>query len=539
MRPNKPSLARVLLISIPLILGIFLGGRYIVFQQIHKALRDRLSTLHKEGIDIKFDDARFNLWNGSFSIDNLVASVGKDSLDHGLKVSIPLLVVRGFQILPFITSHTLIIKEVRLHDPLLIYHDKAKFPDDNTRKTFLENLEIKNILLTNAALVLKDSLGIDTTLQASLQLEMQHLGLQKDRDSVIWNDVDLTVRHLQIDLPNSYYSCKVKSVHLMLSEGIFEVDSILLKPTLGKRAFMRKVNKQTDRIAGLISKFSIEGFQVYRDSVLNIHAGKLVTNFYLEIFRDKRYPFIKDFYTCLPAHFVQRLPFQFTVDSLQVKDSYVSYEEYPEKGDSSGRVFFDKLNASITGLHNKSATEKSVHMNAHAELMGAGSLDAHFVFPADTTKAYQATGTLKNFDMSRVNDMLGAAAKAKVKSGIMSEMKFNFQYNMLRSVGEVELEYKNLKIISLRENNKNEQATSFIKTLLLNTFILRKNMDEDQPDDEKTGAILFYRDTKRSIFNYWWKSVLSGIKSAYNIDKLESVVKKKADKRAEKAKRKS
>jgi hypothetical protein len=30
----------------------------------------------------------------------------------------------------------------------------------------------------------------------------------------------------------------------------------------------------------------------------------------------------------------------------------------------------------------------------------------------------------------------------------------------------------------------------------------------------------FYRDTRRSIFNYWWKSVFSGIKSAYKLDKL-------------------
>jgi hypothetical protein len=39
-------------------------------------------------------------------------------------------------------------------------------------------------------------------------------------------------------------------------------------------------------------------------------------------------------------------------------------------------------------------------------------------------------------------------------------------------------------------------------------------------DDKRKGNIGFDRDTKRSVFNYWWKSVLSGIKSAYNLDKL-------------------
>ncbi|HEY3401822.1 MAG TPA: DUF748 domain-containing protein [Ohtaekwangia sp.] len=511
----------------------------MIFRQVHKSLRERLTVLHKQGIDIRFADARFNIWNGSFSIDNLKASVGKDSVTHGLHASIPLLVVKGIQLIPFITSHTLKIEEISIYDPLLIYNDQAEFPNDKTRKSFLENIQISNIRLANAEVIMKDSLGADTIMQGNLQLEVQHLGLQKDRDSLIWNDADLTVRDLQLDMPASYYNLKIKNIRLMLSEGIFQIDSALIKPKLGKRAFMRKVNKQTDRIAGLIPKFSIEGFEIYRDTTLHIHAEKLVTGFYLEIFRDKRYPFIKDFYTCLPAHFVQRLPFQFTVDSLNVRDSFISYEEFPEKGDSSGRVFFDKLNASIAGLHNQAGKEKEIEMNANAELMGTGQLQVRFTFPTDTTKAYEAKGSLRNFNMTRVNDMLGAAAQAKVKSGNMREMKFSFQYNMLRSVGEVKLEYENLKIISLRENSKNEQATSFIKTLLLNTFIIKKNMDEDRPDDDKTGTILFYRDTKRSVFNYWWKSLLSGIKSAYDIDKLESVAKKKADKRAEKAKRKS
>jgi hypothetical protein len=45
-------------------------------------------------------------------------------------------------------------------------------------------------------------------------------------------------------------------------------------------------------------------------------------------------------------------------------------------------------------------------------------------------------------------------------------------------------------------------------------------MDENDEKSERTGTVEFYRDTRRSIFNYWWKSVFSGIKSAYKLDKL-------------------
>jgi len=537
MSSKKRSLTRVLLISIPLIIVLFLGGRYLVFRQIHSLIHERLTNLRKDGITIRYDEVRFNIWTGSFAVENLAASLGKDSTDQGIVINTPLLVVEGIQLVPFITSKTLTIDDIRIHDPLLSYRAKTKLPGKETNRSFLENIEIKNIRISNAMVFWKDSVGMDTTAILDLQLDIRDLGLRNNQDTLIWKDADLTARNIQLDFPNEYYGCTIKNIHLALNQGLFELDSLLIKPSLPKHAFMKKVNRQTDRIAGLVSTLSLKGFQLSNDTLLRLRAEKLFTNFYLDIFRDKRYPFYKDYFTKLPVHYVQQLPFQFEIDSFLVKDSYVSYEEYPDKGDSSGRVFFDKLNASITGLHNH-IDRKPISLYTSAALMGAGDLRAHFIFPTDTTQPYRASGSLKNFQMTRVNDMLGAAAKVKIKSGTMHELKFDFRYNPYRSDGEVELNYADLKIISLRENKKHEQATSFIKTLLLNTFIIKKKMDEDLPDDKKTGTVLFYRDTKRSIFNYWWKSLLSGIKSAYDIDKLEAVAKKKAEKRAEKAKKK-
>jgi hypothetical protein len=82
------------------------------------------------------------------------------------------------------------------------------------------------------------------------------------------------------------------------------------------------------------------------------------------------------------------------------------------------------------------------------------------------------------------------------------------------------LNYDDLKILTLRETGKDEEKVSHLKTLLLNTFIIKKNMNEDMEADERTGKIDFARDPLRSVFNLWWKSILSGVKSAYNLDNL-------------------
>ena len=63
-------------------------------------------------------------------------------------------------------------------------------------------------------------------------------------------------------------------------------------------------------------------------------------------------------------------------------------------------------------------------------------------------------------------------------------------------------------------------------TLILNAFIVKKEMNAE----ERKGVILFYRDNRKAIFNYWWKSLLSGIKSLYNLDRVMDIDGKKKKK---------
>jgi hypothetical protein len=96
-----------------------------------------------------------------------------------------------------------------------------------------------------------------------------------------------------------------------------------------------------------------------------------------------------------------------------------------------------------------------------------------------------------------------------------------------------QMNYQGLKVVMFKdpqasENGKRKRKKKDedgkkdnLKTFLLNTFILKKNMDGSLPEEERTGTISFERDKTRSIFNYWWKSLFSGIKSAFHLDKLK------------------
>lgn len=524
MRPANPrgKLFVRLLFAITLAVLIFFAGRYFLLSQIRQALHDRLGDIREKGIVVNFDSAKINTWSGNLTLYGLglrLTNAG-DSARHQITADIPVLSVQGINIIPFLTNRKLSINHIRLESPVITYRPSAQLPNRETRNKFFEDLHIDDIEIAGIQLHWKDSLQDDTLATIQTDLRIQKLGLERMGDSLAWRESSVIISNTSFVLPGEYYAFAVKDIRLDLQKRKFEVDSIQITPTLSRRAFMVKYGKEIDYFKGSVPYIKVSGLTMRADNRLNIRMKSATLNLKLSVFRDKRYPFIKDFYTTLPSEFLHRLPFRLTIDTLLLKDSFVSYEEYPAEGDSSGAVFFDHLYATAYDVGNDS-TVADTRMQARAKFMGTGNLLVNFTFPRDTLEPYTVAGWLRKFPLVKLNDMLGPAAKARVESGMMTNLEFHFKYNSTRSDGSIELNYEDLKISSLRKDKNEKAKVSLIKTLLLNLFVIKKDMDEDVKDAKKTGTILFYRNTKRSIFNYWWKSVFSGIKSAYNLDRFQ------------------
>jgi hypothetical protein len=221
-------------------------------------------------------------------------------------------------------------------------------------------------------------------------------------------------------------------------------------------------------------------------------------------------------------------------------------------------TFFDNLEGMLIGVDNINPRESGkTLLHAKSNIMGQGSIELVCVMPWKKNANYSAHGVVRNLSMTKFNDALEPIANIKVESGRLNDLSFNFYFNNLRSDGEIRMEYKDLKLVSLRDDKEIEEIirknkwskkdrddykVNPFKSFLLNTFIIKRNLDEDDPEEIKTGTVLFYRNTSKSIFNYLWKSVFSGIKNAYNLDKLQAKVqlkKEKKEKRKEKRRRKN
>ncbi len=156
-RKTKRPIFRIFIITALLLTVTFFAGRYILFRQIRNELRDRVLNLQKDGIALAFDSLYLNPWNGSISVQNLDITIRRDSSLYIIKASIPALVIRGIRIMPFIVDHSLAIHKIALTNPRITYRTSANLPDSKSRRAFLEGINIDDIRIDRAALIVMDS----------------------------------------------------------------------------------------------------------------------------------------------------------------------------------------------------------------------------------------------------------------------------------------------------------------------------------------------------------------------------------------------
>lgn len=93
-------------------------------------------------------------------------------------------------------------------------------------------------------------------------------------------------------------------------------------------------------------------------------------------------------------------------------------------------------------------------------------------------------------------------------------LEFDMNLSEDRSTGELILQYENLKTSLLDEESSGESFGNKAKSLLANTFKIKS---ENKGEDLRVSKIDFEQVRDKSVFNYWWKSLLSGLKESIGL----------------------
>lgn len=382
--------------------------------------------------------------------------------------------------------------------------------EESVRNIYLDRVKLADVHLSVVSDSVKEYSGI---INATLNgLKSADTAGVADIKSYTLEDIELDITKLVISAPK-LYSVEIANLAVNSTGSTLTIDSLTLIPKFAKFKFAEVVGKQTDRINAFVRSLEIDGLQYgkLKDSALVASKVKIMSA-QLHSFRDKRQPFKETKVKPLPIAALKSLPYAVAIDTIEITDARIGYEEFSPEGFEAGTIIFEELNAILTNLTNRDGGEVDhATLAASAKLMGHGRIDATFQLPYREGEPYLAKGKIGEMSLDHLNQPLQNLAFIRVQSGTLQGLAFNFSYTDKASTGKVTINYQDLKIDGL----KKEKSTVIndLKTLLINT-VIKNDKDKDVPLEKRTGNIDFERDRMRQIFNYWWKSLFSGIKSS-------------------------
>jgi hypothetical protein len=534
----RTSLKRIFKITgiVVLILGtIVITASNIISARLEEKIREKLlaAGFNTQSVSI-------SLINRSVELDSIFYVTSDTTIKNSHQLFIQKINVSGIHIYSLLKNKEIIIDRLVLRDGKVQYNKNFKLKKDSTTNssedsnTKVNGIRIKHLEVTNVdAAMVNDTTSESSAIIKDFEVSELNLSLKQDTTySIGW--IEARLENLKQSKKGELHSFSISKIDYISKDERLEVDSFKVIPKYNKEDFARIAKIQKTRLDILLPKIIFEGVNQDRfmtDSTLEvtrISIPKAVVHAY----RDKRYPFVRDWIMPLPIEGLRRIPFKLRIDSILIQGANIAYEEFSDKGlDASGTITFDNLDASFAGLTTEiDQPEKDAFCTliADCKVMDNGSLHATFKFPLNSTVNYEANGNLRNMDLTSLNPTLGNLTRIEIKEGTLNDLHYNFSYNDNVSTGEVLINYSNLNLSALKKEK--EREVNKVLSAVINT-VVRSTKDKSMDQDKRIGEINIERDKKRFVFQFWWKSLLDGLQSTFTDNgKKDNDKKKKTQK---------
>jgi hypothetical protein len=513
-------------------------------------IKDQVRTSTDSTYSLNFDDFDLNVISGSATIKNLrinadTAAFSTSSSSSGtpsktlFKGTVGEVDVSGVNVFSTLLGNELHIGSITLTKPdLAALKNPRNIEQGNNGQfasldsTIYAAVSKKYSALEIGEFTIRDGHGLFTqsgdTLTSIGGLNLKLRNIRVDSASAqsgrtfITDDVSTDVQNLMINLPDSLNKLQLGRLNISSDAKTIALDSLQLIPRYPRFEFGYKNEYEIDRIDLNIPeiRFREVDFNRFIDSARFYARSVDINNARMVDFRNKNLPFPPNNEPPLPHTALQNMSQKIKIDSLQVNNAYIEYNEYWYEAPQAGTLTFEKLNAAIYDVTNYPEDIESgisMIMDAQTKVMGEGLLEAHFEFPMDTKSGFhKVTGTLGSMPLTAFNPMLKYVAFAGIDEGQLNSLEFDMTLNNSRSNGTLIMKYENFKISLLdKETIKQQGIIKNLGSFVANTFIIKKNNTPE--DGMRAGPIKFERIQRKSVFNYWWKSLLSGIKPSLGL----------------------
>ncbi|MAL17720.1 MAG: hypothetical protein CL670_13970 [Balneola sp.] len=508
----------VLVGSAAVIAPIFLN------EPLKKALTEEFRKQTNQDYILDYSTFDIGILGRSISVDSVVVKPDSAS-PHIRKISAQTISINGIQWFSLLNRSFPVFKSIVINKPNVEVFTRDYSSNAFSRSSNGEAEEIAdkistfNLIINSGSGKLVRQNGEELVTVADLSLRAQDVDVNQllDGSELIFMD-NLTINGSGIkwSLEKKLYQFTVGDFHFEKKAEYLSLDNVALTPVVQKYRFSEILDRQIDRIDLNIPALELIGFTLdsLASNQLEIDSMQ-ITGAQMEVFRDKQKERLPGYNTKPLLHeLATSTDFSFGLNTINISDTDITYQEHKPPSEEPGSISFNDINATVTNLRTESHPEfynDSLRLNINARFMNTSPLTLDVGYATfDNLNSHTVHVQLDSFDPKDAANMLNNVAFVEIEDGFVESLSANMELNSSASSGEVTLLYKDLKVSFLNKDNPQKKGLKqWAGDFIANTFVLKSDNLGDKP---RVGIFTFPRDKEKSIFAYWWKSLLEGIK---------------------------
>ena len=533
-----------------ILLGIFItaiiivGSIQIYFslyleEQLKETAVERFHEETEDAYDLEIDDFNLHILGRQLSLSGIELSKKSDTQGTEILATLDEFNVSGIGLIKLLLQQELTVNQIEFINPDVYITAERRgsssqqmswsHPSQQLSKMALNivnHISIPNLSITGLSVAYtRADLPVDPLFSIS-DSDITFYNITIDSTSlndgriIPADNIATTLKDIRLQTPNELYDISAGSMELSTINSTMLLSDIILSPRHNKGDFAEHVGHQIDRIDLTVDEIKCDNINTEELNKTKGFTASLikVSNADLDVYRDKRKPERPKSYKPLPQEIIRDIPFPTTIDSIHINESNIRYTEQKPEAEKAGYIEFANLSATLMDLTNvKEQWEdgKIPTLHAQTNVMNQALLDAHFSFPMmKENNRQEIKGSLQSMDMHHLNNALEPLAFVRIDEGKILGLDFEMNLSSTRAGGKLTLKYEGLKISLLDNESNEENFSNKAKSLLANTFKIKSN---NKDDNLRTAKVDFERIENKSVFNYWWKSLLSGLKSSIGL----------------------
>jgi len=518
---------RIFIGIIAFVLLVLLLTKVVVEPWIGKKIQTSLDE-NSGAYLVKIEKVHVSIFRSGIEFENITLhSKQENERQPGLNGEIESVKIKGIHLLKALFRKDYHVREVDIFNSRFIGKVALQKQEKKAGPTKVSpvNIRIENLFFDKMFIDVKDTTTAQSYLikDGVLKVFNINVGKQDTLSTDSFRQFDFSVPEFKTVTSDSLYTLIVVGINYSDGTNTLMADSFVDHPNYTEYEFTGRSQYQTNRFDAELRGISFHNFSVaaYIKSENFISSYIETGEMEMQVFKDKRREFR---HTEKPMFqdMITNYPGAMNIDSIAVLSGNIVYTEHSEKAIEKGSVSFNDINARIYKITNDTIykTEKAyLELNANALLMGKGKVNLSLkarIF--DNQNTFAMNGTLSGMEASELNPILEKSASITINSGKINTMNFVFSANNKKATGNMNLLYEGLKFdVMNRQTGETTALKEQLKSVIANIIVLKSNPMTGE--EVRAGIIEYERDPERFLPGYFFRSILSGMKTSVTKEK--------------------